>query len=299
MAQVELGVHSGQQDIELEELRRFWRYCDTSGFDWISIWDHFYESPPRDGNGPVFEPIVALTMLAQDTERARIGCLVFCMGYRNPALLAKSLTSIDHLSHGRLEIGLGAGWHAPEHAGYGFVLPPIKERLDRLSEGVRVIRLLLTEERSNFSGHYYQLENAANFPRPLQARVPIVLGGGGETRSLRIAALRADGSNQTYMSADSYRAKNQVLDQWCEHYQRDPKTIARSVNLHFQMTSRDDPDKQPDQGGGLWGRPQQVIDQIGGYAEAGAQRVNIAVRPPLDWHAMQSYVEDVMPAFRV
>ncbi len=88
------------------------------------------------------------------------------------------------------------------------------------------------------------------------------------------------------------------MDQWCEHYKRDPKTIARSINLHFQMTSTDDPDQEPSQRGGLWGRPQQVIDQMAAYVDAGAQRVNIAVRPPVDWQAMQSYVEDVMHAFR-
>ena len=211
MTQIELGVHAGPQDIELDELRRFWRFCDASGFDWISNWDHFHESPPRDGNGPAFEAIVALTLLAQETKRARIGCLVFCMSYRDPARLAKALTSIDHASRGRLEIGLGAGWHEPDHTSYGFVLPPVKERLDRLSEGIRVIRLLLTQERSNFSGRYYKLENAPNFPRPVQERIPIIVGGGGEARSLRIAALRADGSNQTYLSPEVYRTKNQVF----------------------------------------------------------------------------------------
>ncbi len=117
----------------------------------------------------------------------------------------------DHASRGRLEIGLGAGWHEPDHTSYGFVLPPVKERLDRLSEGIRVIRLLLTQERSNFSGRYYKLENAPNFPRPVQERIPIIVGGGGEARSLRIAALRADGSNQTYLSPEVYRTKNQVF----------------------------------------------------------------------------------------
>lgn len=298
MAKVELGIHTGPQDIELDELRKLWRYCDEKGFDWISVWDHFYESPPRDGNGPAFEAIASLSALAMETEKVRVSCLVFCMGYRNPALLTKALTTIDHLSHGRLTIGVGAGWHVPEHEGYGYEYPGVKERLDRLSEGIRVMRLMLTQDRSDFDGRYYQLKNAANFPQPVQARVPIIVGGGGEQRSLRIAALRGDGSNQTYMPAETYRQKNAVLDEWCEHYKRDPKTLERSVNLHFQMSSTGDPDAQPEQRGGLWGRPQHVIDMIGEYVDAGAQRINIAVRPPLDWDALQSYVEDVMPAFR-
>jgi alkanesulfonate monooxygenase SsuD/methylene tetrahydromethanopterin reductase-like flavin-dependent oxidoreductase (luciferase family) len=157
---------------------------------------------------------------------------------------------------------------------------------------------MLTQERSDFDGRYYRLNNAANIPQPVQARVPIIIGGGGEQRSLRIAALRADGSNQTYMSPETYRNKNQVLDEWCEHYKRDPRTLERSINLHFLMTSTGDQDAAPEQRGGLWGRPQHVIDQIGEYIEAGAQRVNIAVRPPLDWDALHSYTEDVMPAFK-
>ncbi len=298
MAKVELGIHTGQQDIDLEGLCNLWRTCDAGGFDLITVWDHFYESPYRDGNGPVFEAIPALTLLATVTERARVGCLVFCMAYRNPALLAKSLTTIDHVSGGRLTIGLGAGWHRPEHAGFGYSYPAVKERLDRLSEGTRIIRMMLTQERSTFEGRYYGIDNVANLPQPVQARVPIILGGAGEERSLRMAAARADGSNQTYMSSETYRHKNEVLDQWCEHYQRDPKTLERSVNLHFQMTSTGNPDQQPEQGGGLWGSPQHVIDMIGEYVDAGAQRVSIAVRPPVDMDALQSYIEDVMPAFR-
>jgi len=114
---VELGVHTGPQDIELDELRRLWRHCDAAGFDLITVWDHFYESPPRDGNGECYEALASLTALALETSRSRVGCLCFGMGYRNPAALARSLTTIDHLSNGRLTVGLGAGWHQPEHEG--------------------------------------------------------------------------------------------------------------------------------------------------------------------------------------
>src|SRR5207249_1083284 len=106
-------------------------------------------------------------------------CLVFCMGYRNPALLAKAMITVDHLSQGRVSVGLGAGWHVPEHEGYGYPLLPVKERMDRLSEGIRVIRLLTTRERSDFSGTYYTLTNAASFPQPVQKRLPLIVGGAG------------------------------------------------------------------------------------------------------------------------
>lgn len=119
-----LGVHTGQQDCSLDELRRLWRFIDQAGFDWLSIWDHFYEAPPIDGNGPCFEAVSALTLLATETSRVRVGCLVFCVSYRHPAVLAKALATIDHISSGRLEAGLGAGWHEQEYREYGIAFPP-------------------------------------------------------------------------------------------------------------------------------------------------------------------------------
>jgi F420-dependent oxidoreductase-like protein len=302
MAKIELGVHTGQQDIELDELRKLWRTAEASGFDWISVWDHFYEAPPRDGTAPTYEAVALMAAMALETTRVRIGCLVFCMSYRNPALLAKALTTIDHLSHGRVTVGLGAGWHVAETEGYGYTFPPVKERLDRLVEGTRIVRSMLTRERTDFDGKYYRAKNAGNYPRPVQARVPIIIGGGGEQRTLRIAARRADGWNVPYISAESFAHKSRVLDQWCERYDRDPKSIERSVNLHFLMSSsgpaNTDRLRPGARDGGLWGEPQQVIDRIGEYVDGGASRVNIAIRPPVDWDALQSYVEDVMPAFR-
>jgi F420-dependent oxidoreductase-like protein len=302
MPKVELGVHTGQQDIELDELRRLWRYCDEKGFDWISVWDHFYEAPNRDNAGPTYEAVSLMAALAVETTQPRLGCLVFCMNYRNPALLAKSLTTIDHLSGGRVTVGLGAGWHVQEHQAYGYNFPPVKERLDRLSEGVRIIRGMLTREHYSFEGKYYKVDNIANNPRPVQARMPIIVGGGGEQRTLRIAARRADGWNVPYIGSDVFAHKSKVLDTWCEKQDRDPKSIEKSVNLHFLMSSGGGADtsrlRPGSVAGGLSGEPQQVIDKIGEYIDGGAARVNIAIRPPVDWDALQEYVEDVMPAFR-
>src|SRR5579871_6399551 len=202
MTKVELGAHTGPQDIELDELRRLWRHCDEAGFDLVTVWDHFYQSPYRDPLSPTYEAVALLTTLALDTHRSRIGCLCFGMGYRNPAVLAKSLTTIDHLSQGRLTVGLGAGWLVEEHQAYGIPLLSVKQRLDRLSEGAQVVRMLLTEEHSSFEGQHYELNDATNYPRPVQTRVPIIVGGGGEQRTMAIAARRGDGSNQAYVSAE-------------------------------------------------------------------------------------------------
>jgi F420-dependent oxidoreductase-like protein len=302
MPRIELGVHTGQQDISLDELRRLWRYCDENGFDWLSVWDHFYEAPNRDNAGPTYEAVALMAAMALETKNVRIGCLVFCMNYRNPALLAKSLTTIDHLSGGRVTVGLGAGWHVQEHTAYGYDFPPVKERLDRLSEGVRIIRGMLTRDRTTFAGKYYRVASVANNPRPVQQRVPIIIGGGGEQRTLSIAARRADGWNVPYIGPDVFAHKSKVLDMWCEKHGRDPKSIEKSVNLHFLMSSKGPRDvsrlREGAAAGGLSGEPQQVIDKIGQYVDAGASRVNIAIRPPVDWEALQEYVEDVMPAFR-
>jgi F420-dependent oxidoreductase-like protein len=298
---VKFGVHTGPQDIELDELRRLWRHCEASGFDWISVWDHFYEAPNRDGEGPTYEAITLMAALAAETSRVRVGCLVFCMAYRNPAFLAKALTTIDHLSHGRVSVGLGAGWHEAEHTSYGYRFPDVKERLDRLSEGTRLIRKMLTEERSSFEGRYYRTERISNKPRPVQPSVPIIIGGRGEQRTLRMVAAYADGWNLPYTSAAEFRRKGEVLEQWCNHYVRDPAEVERSVNLHFQMSSTGN-DQTAKLGaaaveGSLSGSPQQVIDQVTGFVEGGADRVNLAIRPPVDWGALDQFVAEVMPAF--
>jgi alkanesulfonate monooxygenase SsuD/methylene tetrahydromethanopterin reductase-like flavin-dependent oxidoreductase (luciferase family) len=296
MAKLELGIHSGHQDIEVDEVRQLWRRLDDGGIDLITVWDHLYESPYKDGSHPTYEAIALLAALALETSRCRIGCLCFGMAYRNPALLAKSLTTIDHLSHGRLTVGLGAGWHVPEHEGFGFPFPEVKERMDRFSEGTRIVRAMLRQERSTFEGKYYSTRNVGNYPRPVQAHVPIIVGGGGEKRTMAIATRYGDGTNQGYMSAERYRAKNQALDGWCEKLGRDPKSLHRSVLLHFHMSSKPEAGAEHVQGS-IWGEPQQVIDQIGEYADAGAQMVTFALRPPLDWDAIESFLEDVVPAF--
>ena len=301
---LQLGVHTGQQDVELDELRSLWRYIDEHGWDFISIWDHFYEAPPIDGTGPAFEALTAMTLLAAETEQVRIGCHVFCMNYRNPALLAKSLMTIDHASHGRVEVGLGAGWHVQEHEAYGFTFHGVKERLDRLEEGLQIIQGMFNQERTTFSGKYYSVNDATLYPRPVQTPIPIVVGGRGEKRTLKMAAQYADGWNVPYINVEEYERLNGVLDEWCEKVDRDPAEIERSVNLHMLMGTDDadaarirgDRETTFTGGGALSGSPQQAIDTLKRYEEAGADRVSIAIRPPIEWEALQSFVEEVMPA---
>ena len=232
------------------------------------------------------------------------------MNYRHPAVLANALVTIDHLSGGRLEIGLGAGWHEPEYRAYGIPFRPIKERMDILEEGVQVVRLLTTQERSDFAGTYYQLANAACNPRPLQPRPRIWVGGRGEKRTLRIAARHADGWNVPYVSPAEYRRLSGVLDEWCEKEGRDPATIERNVNLSFHMAASSaqlaaaerhfvetwGPASEAMRSAGVVvGTPAQALETVASYRDAGAARINIAIRPPVDWDALQAWAEQVIP----
>ncbi len=309
---MKFGLHIGQQNISMEELRRLWRWADTAGFDWVDVWDHFYEAPPIDGNGSCFEATTCMAAIACETQNVRIGVLVLGMNYRHPAVLAKALCTIDQLSGGRLEIGLGAGWHEPEYAAYGIPFRPIKERLDMLEEGVQVVRLLTTQDRSNFAGQYYTLTNAACNPKPVQARPNIWVGGNGEKRTLRIAARHADGWNTPYTSPEEFTRLSGILDAWCEKEGRDPAAIERNENLSFHMAaSPAHAAHAEEQFKATWGPaaeamrsrgvvvglPAQAIDLVGRYADAGAARVNIAIRPPVDWDALHAWSSEVIPAF--
>lgn len=309
---ISLGVHVGQQFIAMDDLRALWRRLDGAGVDWISTWDHFYEAPWQNGEGAHFEAVATLAALAAETKQARIGCLVFYVGYRNPALLAKAATTLDHISGGRFELGLGAGWHIQEASAYGYVFPDIGTRLDMLDEAAEIVRRMLTEERTTFSGKHFQVDDATCRPRPVQARMPIWIGGRGEKRTLEIAARRADGWNAAYVSAEEFHRLSQVLDHWCEEDGRDPAQIRRAANVAFYMSmdelglARQREKFRQDwgaaaartEGGALICTPSEGLDRVMALVDAGADEVNIALRAPWDENALSAWLEEVMPAVR-
>ena len=307
-----LGVHVGQQNMSMNEMRALWRKLDTSGIDWISAWDHFYEAPPKDGTEPHFEALATLGALAAETSHARIGCLVFYVGYRNPALLAKAATTLDHITDGRFELGIGAGWHIWEASAYGYPFPDIGTRLDMLDEAAQVIRRMLTEERTTFSGKHFQVDNASCLPAPVQPRLPIWIGGTGERRTLKLAAQHADGWNAAYLPPEEFARLNQVLSDWCTELGRDPTTIRRSANVLFNL-ALDDADLERQQtrltadwgpmsnriaGGALLCKPDLAVERIMAYVDAGAHEVNIALRAPWHQEALDVYLEEIVPELR-
>lgn len=309
---MELGAHVGQQNLTMDELRATWRRLDDAGVDWISAWDHLYEAPPEGGTVAHFEAIATLGALCAETRHARIGCLVFYVGYRNPGIIAKAATTLDHISGGRFELGLGAGWHEPEARAFGFDFPSIGRRFDMLEEAVPLIRSLLTEERTTHEGEWFRTEDASCLPRPVQERLPIWIGGVGEKRTLPLAARHADGWNAAYVPPVEFRRLGDVLDAACDDAGRDPSEVKRVVNLTFNLvtdpaaaTAMEErlraqwgPAADRVIGGGLNGTPDQAVERILEYRDAGATGVNVALRAPWDPEALDAYLDEVIPAVR-
>ena len=211
--------------------------------------------------------------------------------------------TLDHISHGRVELGIGAGWHVAEHAAYGYSFDSPKVRSDRLEEGIQALRLLFTDEVSNFDGEHHQLSDGKLYPRPVQSRIPLVVGGRGEQRTLRTATRHADGWNVPYINIAVYQYSSGVLDQWCEREGRDPAELERSVNLHMRMGVNADDGRRIEQErgtieGAAAGDAQRVIETIKTYEQAGAARVSVAIRPPVEWDALRLFAEEVIPALK-
>lgn len=308
---MKFGIHTGPQLCTIDQLRELWRFADTNGFEWVSIWDHFYPAQFSGHDGPCLEAVAAHTALAAETRNVRVGCLVYCVPYRHPAVLAKSLITIDHVSGGRMECGLGAGWHQQEFAAHGIPFLPIAERLDQLEEAVQIVRSLFDVEQTTFLGRHYQLEQAWSSPRPVQKRPRLWIGGGGEKRLLRMVARWADGWNIPFVPPEEFGRKSEVLTRWCEREGRDPGAILRTVNLgpaiaeseadlprlEEQLASQFGKVLKVLRPGMLVGTPEQVIEQIETYRRVGADWVILAMRAPFDLDGLRLFVERVMPAF--
>jgi F420-dependent oxidoreductase-like protein len=287
------GVHAGLQNISMPDLRAAWRTIEDLGFGWISIWDHFYAA--TDGNDPeCHESVATHAALACDTTKVRCGSLVYSVGYRHPAVLAKAACAIDHLSGGRADLGLGAGWAKFEYDAYGIAFPSVKERMDQLEEAVQCVRGLLSGEPFDFSGTYFNFTNAQCSPGPVNGNIPLWIGGGGEQRTLKITARYADGWNVPFITPAAFAHKRRVLHDHCATVGRDPSEIRCTINVGLAFT--DDSLRQQFgpmsnyvRPGVLTGSDQEIVDRIGEYVAAGADQVNIALRAPFDLEALERF----------
>jgi F420-dependent oxidoreductase-like protein len=213
-----------------DEILEVARHAADSGWDGVYVADHFM---PNDGRGrdphaPTLECGTLVAALGALVPRVRIGTLVYGNTYRHPAVLANMAATADHVTGGRFTLGVGAGWQVNEHEQYGIELPPVKQRLDRFVEALEVLHGLLRTPSATFEGEYYQLRDAVCEPKPLQARLPILVGGGGERRMLGIVARYADVWN-TWGQPDLIAHKSAVLDEFCAAQGRDPGTIDRTA----------------------------------------------------------------------
>jgi len=202
--------------------------AERSGFSSISVMDHLHQirgvGPPENW---MFEANTILAGLAARTSTVTLGSLVGAVTYRNPALLAKVTTTLDVISGGRTWLGLGAAWFEDEHRAYGYEFPPLKVRFEMLEDALRVIRAMLTQERASYAGKHFSVEGAYNNPKPLRGDIPILIGGGGERKTLRLVATYADGCN-LFGDPATVRHKLDVLERHCEDVGRDPAEITKT-----------------------------------------------------------------------
>ena len=248
------------------------KQCEASGWDTAYIADHFMPSF-GDDTGPTSEAVALMAGLAAATDRIRIGSLVFGNTYRHPAVLTNQVATIDHVSGGRVLLGLGAGWQENEHAAYGIELPPVKQRLDRFEEAVQIVKGLLTNDHFSFSGEHYTITNAPVNPK---RDIDLLIGGGGEKRTMRIAAKYADEWN-VWSDPEFMRGKLKILQQHCDDVGRDRSEIKVSTQALLFMSDDESflesmrnaemPMKK------MVGTPKQIGEIVGEFAEMGVDEL--------------------------
>jgi alkanesulfonate monooxygenase SsuD/methylene tetrahydromethanopterin reductase-like flavin-dependent oxidoreductase (luciferase family) len=284
------GVHTGLQNATVADLRGLWRRAEDAGFDAITVWDHLYSSDLSTYE--CHEAVAMHAALACATTRVRCGCLVYCVGYRQPGVLAKAAATIDHLSGGRAELGLGAGWAEAEYVAYGFRFAPVGERLDLLDEAAGAIRSLLHDGKADSAGAHVRLRDARLEPRPLQPQLPIWIGGTGERRTARIVARHGDGWNVPFVAADVLARKRRALDDHCAAADRDPGEVRLGVNVvvcddEASLAAQFGPRAGAVRPGALVGTSvDEATDAFGRYLAAGADQVNVALRAPWNHGAL-------------
>lgn len=263
---VKFAIKTPPQHTTWADMLDIWQAADDMEiFDSAWNFDHFYPIH-GDPNGPCLEGWTTLIALTQATKRLRVGCMVHGMHYRHPAVTANMAASLDIISNGRLNLGLGAGWFEQESQAYGIELGTIKERMDRFDEGVEIIKSLLANESTTFDGEFYQLSDARCEPKgPQSPNVPIMIGGGGEKRTLRTVARHATMWDALGIEVEAWKAKRDILYGHCSEVGRDPSEIETSVHIMFA------PDADPS----------ELADKAMQRAEAGVDHVIFSMRAPL------------------
>jgi F420-dependent oxidoreductase-like protein len=284
---MKFGIQTSIDRVEWQQLEQAWKFFDgQTGYDSAWTYDHFVP-PIGDPNGPCFEGWTALAALAATTKRLRLGCLVSGVTYRNPGLLGKMAITVDHISGGRLEMGLGAAWHEAEHRFFGWEFPPIRERQDRLEEAAQILKEMFSPTGTiDVQGRYYQVNQAPALPAGIQTPIPLMIGGGGEKRTLRTVARYADITNVAGTAAEVKR-KFDILEQHCRDAGRNPAEIRKSIQSALVVTDNEDLANRVAAGMGAMrglsaedarkefpiGRPDQVREALKKYEDVGVEYV--------------------------
>ena len=277
------------------------RRVDAAGWHAVYQCDHFMPHHP-DGvpiAGPVSECWTTLSALATVTSRVRLGSLVLGNTYRHPAVVASMAATLDQVSAGRVVLGVGAGWQPNEHIAYGIRLPDPAARIDALDEACAILRMLLDDGRCTFNGDTYQLRDATCEPTPVQSRLPLLVGGAGERRTMKVAARHADVWH-CWADPTTFEAKNAVLDRHCASVGRDPAAIARATGGTVAVHS-DGHEPQEDPGEyDVAGSSAQVVERLLEFGAAGADefivrdQASLPVGPTID--LIDALTNDVLPA---
>ena len=278
------GIHSGPQNASgFAEYLSIWQYAEEVGLDWASVFDHF-QPIQSDQDGPCYEGFTMLAAMAAHTSRLACGIIVSGVTYRHPAVVAKMAATIDHISGGRMEFGVGAAWNEDEHGEYGIPFPRIGVRMDMLDEACHVMRALWTEPRANFTGEHYTLTDARCEPKPVQERMPLWIGGSGEKRTLRIVAEHATGWNTFHGDPAEYRHKLDVLERHCEAVGRDPGEIRKQIVARGPLTSDEE--------------AQRLAEAMLPHKAMGVEDFLISARPPADRRTIELFARVVGRAVR-
>ncbi|GAO10190.1 putative oxidoreductase [Streptomyces lydicamycinicus] len=304
------GVHSGQQYERYDEILALWRRAEELGYDWCSVFDHL--RPPMGGpDSPCFEGTTLLSALTARTDRIRGALMVAPVAWRHPAMLAALAATVDHVSAGRVEIGIGVGGADLAHEQYGFDLPGRAERLAMLEETAAILRGLWSGERFSFTGEHFRITDGYLRPAPVQPRLPLVVGG-ASTPVLRVVARHGDVWNSLLTDPDRYRRRVAQLDHECERAGRDRAEIRLSMT--FRALLVDDPAELPGKldrlratfppDSPVWpeylvfGTPEQCVEALLPYRALGVSDFVLGVRPPVDRDSVTLFAERVIPRLR-
>jgi F420-dependent oxidoreductase-like protein len=278
MSTVSFGIKTAPQHCTYEDMLRIWQEAESiEVIEHAWLFDHF---APIVGSldGPCHEGWTVLAAFAAVTKRLRLGLMVTGNTYRHPAVLAKIAATVDIISNGRLEFGIGAGWNEYEHASMGIPLYQPGERIRRLDEACTLIKSLFTEPLTTFEGRYYQLKDARLEPKPVQKPTPpFMIGGGGEKLTLRVVAKHADYWNYTQGSVEEFTRKVALLHEHCDAVGRDPKEIRLSHQYYFDLE-----------------KPQESIDTIKRFIDAGVTHYVLNVRPPFADRAVTRLADEII-----